>query len=172
MLKKYLEIGKIVGTHGIHGDVKVDSWCDSPDVICKLKKVYKDGNGQANIKVITAKPHKNQAILKLEDINTVELANTLRGTVLYADREDIKIDKDSYFIQDIIGLKVYDVDTNTYYGTVSDVFFTGANDVYEITDDNNKKYLIPVIPSVVIDINIEENEIKLRPIKGIFDDED
>lgn len=170
MLKKYLEVGKIVGTHGIHGEVKVDSWCDFPDVICKLKTVYTDKEIKP-LKIISARTHKNQALLKLENINTPEDANSLRGTVLCADRNDIQKDDDSYFIQDILGLKVIDAQNGTAYGTVTDVFSTGANDVYEITDENKKKYLIPAIPSVIIDINPTVGEIKIIPIKGIFDDE-
>ena len=55
---------------------------------------------------------------------------------------------------------------------MSDVFKTGANDVYEITDDRSKNFLLPVIPHVVLKVNIEDRKIYIRPLKGIFDDED
>ena len=171
MLKKYLEIGKIVTTHGIKGQVRIDSWCDSPEILSKIKKLYnKDGSVCYNV---SSKPHKNQTITKIDGISTVESAEKLRGVVVYADRGDILKDKDAYFIQDLIGSRVCNADDeNVCYGNVTEVFATGANDVYEVTDDNGKKSYIPVIDDVVISIDIENELIKIRPMKGMFDDED
>ena len=76
------------------------------------------------------------------------------------------------FVQDLIGLEVRDADNDTVYGKISDVIRTGANDVYEITDSQNKKYLAPVIDDVVIGIDVDNGFILIRPMKGIFDDED
>lgn len=170
MLKKYLEIGKIVSTHGLKGEVKVEPWCDSPEFLCSFKTLYlKDG--KEKIKVITARKNKNMAILSLDGIDSIDKANKLRQTILYMDRNDAKLDKGTYFIQDIIGMKVYDVDTNAYYGEITDVLKTGKNDVYEITNSDNKKYLIPVIEQVVKKENIDEGLMYIKPIEGLFDDE-
>ena len=92
--------------------------------------------------------------------------------MLYIDRNDIELDEDVFFVQDILGCKVIDSDTKQEYGTVTDVLKTGANDVYQITDSSEKNYLIPVIDDVVISTDTDEGIIEIRPLKGIFDDED
>lgn len=169
MLKKYLEAGKIVGTHGIRGEVRVDPWCDSPEFFCGLKKVYlKKGETVLSVK---SRPHKNIAIMKIEDIDTIEAAEKFIGRVVYMDRAQAKLPENTYFIADLIGLEVKDVENGKVYGKISEVFKTGANDVYEVSD-GDKKYLIPVIDQVVKVINPQEGFVEIFPMKGIFDDED
>lgn len=87
-------------------------------------------------------------------------------------RQDANLAEGEYFIQDLMGMEVLDVDNGTKYGTLTEVFKTGANDVYQVTDENKNNYLIPVIDEVVISVNLEENKVLIRPLKGIFDDED
>ena len=77
-----------------------------------------------------------------------------------------------YFIQDLLGVKAVDADSGRDYGAVTDVLKTGANDVYEITGDDGKAYLLPAIPMTVIEIRLEEGLMRIRPIEGIFDHED
>lgn len=167
---KYLEIGRIVGTHGIKGELRVDPWCDSPEFFSKFKTLYlKNGDEKLNVK---SRPHKNIAIMSVKGIDTVEKADLMRGKILYINRDDAALDNNVFFIQDIIGLDVKDVDTGDLYGKVTDVIKTGANDVYQITDSENSNYLIPVIDDVVKEINVKEGYILIYPMKGIFGDED
>ena len=170
MLKKYLEAGKIVGTHGIRGEVRVETWCDSPVFFSKLKKVYIK-NGETEL-LVKSRPHKNIAIMKIAGIDTIEAADKYLGKVVYMDREHANLPEDTFFIVDLIGLDVVDMDSGSVYGKISDVFKTGANDVYEVTDNENKKYLVPVIDDVVKEINPKDGFVKIIPMKGIFDDED
>ena len=102
----------------------------------------------------------------------MEKADALRETILYMDRRDLRLEKGAYFIQDLIGLKVLDADTGVAYGTLTDVIKTGANDVYEVTGGDGSTHLVPVIPEVVVRVDLEEEKVFLRPLKGIFDDED
>ncbi len=170
MLKQYLEIGKIVGTHGVRGELRAECWCDSPQFFANFKKLYFDGGKEAL--EVSSRPHKNIALVKIKGIDTVEQADLLRGRVLYVSRKDIKLPKGSNFIQDIIGLEVVDVDNGTVYGKVTEVIKTGANDVYEIKDSTNRAYYIPVIKDVVIETNPKKGRVLIKPMKGIFDDED
>lgn len=170
MLKRYLEIGKIVSTHGIKGEVRVDPWCNSSGFLCKFKVLYFN-KGNEELKVLSAKVHKNIVILKILGINSMEQAEKLIGKILYINRENINLSEGEYFIQDIIGIEVFDDKTNLRYGKITDVLKTGANDVYQITDDNNKDYLIPVIDEVICSIDIENNKMTICPLEGIFDDE-
>lgn len=170
MLKQYLEIGKIVGTHGVRGELRAECWCDSPQFFAGFKKLYFD-EGNEKIDVVS-RPHKNIALVKIKGIDTVEQADLLRGRVLYVNRKDIKLPKGTNFIQDIIGLEVVDVDTEALYGKVTEVIKTGANDVYEVKDKDGKAYYIPVIKDVVIETNPKKGRVLIKPMKGIFDDED
>ena len=170
-LKRFLESGKIVNTHGLKGDVKVEPWCDSPEFLCSFKKLYLK-SGEQKLRVKSAKVQKTLAILHFDGIDTIEQAEAMRNSVLFIDRNDVSMDDGVYFVQDLIGLSVTDADDGHAYGKVTDVFKTGANDVYEITDENGKKYLIPAIPDVVTEMEIQSGIVKIRPIKGIFDDED
>jgi ribosome maturation factor rimM len=72
----------------------------------------------------------------------------------------------------LLGVKAVDADSGRDYGAVTDVLKTGANDVYEITGDDGKAYLLPAIPMTVIEIRLEEGLMRIRPIEGIFDHED
>lgn len=172
MLKEYLELGQIVSTHGVHGEMRVQPWCDSPEFACSFKKVYFDETGEKPVKVLSSRPHGNIALMKLEGIDTVEKAAAMRSRVLYMARKDAKLPEGSYFIADLIGCEVIDADDKTaVYGRLSDVSQTGANDVWHITGKNGKEYLMPAIPLIVIETRVEEEKIFIRPIKGIFDDE-
>lgn len=170
-MKKYLEIGKITGTRGLNGELRVEPWCDSPEILANLKVVYLKDNNEP-LKINYSRVHKSMVIMSINGVNTIDEANKLRNKIINVNRADLKLEKGQYFIQDLIGLDVIDIDNATVYGKLTEVFKTGANDVYQVTDSNNKNYLVPVIPDVVKDINLENSQIKIRPLKGIFDNED
>ena len=171
MKKQYLESGKIVGTHGIKGEVRIDPWCDSPEFLCAFKTLYLDSRGERSVEV-KSRPHKNITLAKIKGVDTIEQAELLRGKIVYIDRDDIALGEGVHFVQDLLGLEVKDDENGTVYGKITDVFQTGANDVYEITDDSGKKYLAPVIDEVILSKNIDEGFVLIRPMKGIFGDED
>jgi len=169
MKKQFLEIGQIVNTHGLKGEVKVMPWCDSPEFMCAFKKLYlKNGD---TVDVINARVQKNMVIMKIKGVDHIEQADVLRNTVLYMDRNDIQLDDDVFFWQDILNCTVIDADTGKEYGKITDIIETGANDVYQITDKDGKNYLIPVIDDVVVSTDTDSEVVTIRPLKGIFDDE-
>ena len=169
-MKKFLEVGKIVATQGLKGEVRVNPWCEPFSFLCNFKELYLDVKGESKIKVKNSRVQKNVVIIHFDNTNTVEDAQKLLGKTLYINRADAKLDDNEFFIQDIVGLNVFDYNTNKNYGTVTDVFKTGANDVYEITDENNKKHLIPAIKDVVVETNIEKNTLKITLLDGLFED--
>ena len=168
--KPYLEAGQIVGTHGVRGEVRVQPWCDSPEQFAGFKKLYWDKDGKQPVKV-KGRPHKNIALVVLDGITTVEAAQVLRGKMLYVDRRDLKLPKDRYLVQDLIGIAIVDVDTGERYGTLTDVSQTGANAVYHMATDKGE-ILIPAIPDVVVSIDLKKDTLYLRPMKGLLDDDE
>ncbi|MCQ2417365.1 MAG: ribosome maturation factor RimM [Oscillospiraceae bacterium] len=171
MKKQYLEIGKIVNVHGLNGVVKIMPWCDSAEFLCEFEMLYR-GKEHVPMNIEKASVQKNMALVKFEGIDTPEAANALRNTVLYMDREDVELDDDTYFIQDLIGMDVKDADNGKIYGKLNDVLQTGANDVYEIKTESGKMLLAPVIPEVVLQIDFDADTILIRPLEGLFDDAD
>lgn len=171
MRKKYLEAGRIVGTHGLAGEVKVQSWCDSNEVLAGFGTFYLDSEGRQGLEVKSARMHKNIVLVKLSEVDTVEQAELLRGRVLYIDRNDLRLPEGTYFVQDLVGIRVFDADSGEKYGVLSDVSFTGANDVYHVAGEDGKEYLLPAVEEMIISVDLEENIMKVRPIKGIFRDE-
>ncbi|MDD6022025.1 MAG: ribosome maturation factor RimM [Oscillospiraceae bacterium] len=171
MLKRYLEVGQIVGTHGVRGEVRINPWCDTPEFLKKLKKLYFDADGSSAVNVVSSRVHGNIVLAVLEGVSSIEEASKLRNKIVFMDRNDAHIKKNSYFIQDLIGCRVVDADDGGEYGELSGVSQTGANDVWHITS-GGREYLIPAIPEVVIDADVENGTVRIRPLRGIFDDED
>ncbi len=169
MNKRFLEAGQIVGTHGVRGEVRIQPWCDSPAVLTPIKTLYFD-EGARPVKV-SCRPHKNIVLAKLGGVDTVEQAQALRGTVLYLNRKDVKLEKGRYFICDLIGLSVVDDDNGTVYGECVDVSETGSNNVYHLRTTDGKEILIPAIPDVIRKVDIDGGEIRIFAMAGLFDDE-
>jgi len=168
-MEKYLQIGKIVNTHGFRGDVKMQTWSDDPSVAAKIKRVYrKTPSGYVEMKVQRGSVHKGMALLKLEGIDDFDSANALREQIMYADRSDIKVDKGSYFIADLIGLDVIDVDSGEVYGKLKDVVQYGIHDIYSVETEKGE-VLIPAVNEFIKKISVGEG-IFIRPIGGMFDE--
>lgn len=167
MILKYLEVGQIVGTHGIAGEMRVQPWCDSPEFLTKFKSFYFDNEGRDKADVLSCRAHKNVALLKLRGIDSIEKAEKLRGKVIFMEREEANIKKGEWFIQELCGCDVFDADTKEPLGTLTDVSKTGANDVWHIKNEKGE-YLIPAIKSIVVSVDVKAGRIELRPIKGIF----
>ena len=166
MKKEYLEAGKIVTTHGIHGEVKIMPYTDTPELLCEFDRLFM-GKDKAEIYIDRARVAKNMVIAKIEGIDTVEAAEKYRNKVLFMHRDDLELDEDTYFIQDLIDMEVKDADSGFVYGKITDVLQNGANDVYVIKGD--REYLVPAIPDVVISTDIDSNIMLIRPLEGLFD---
>lgn len=167
MKKEYLEAGKIVTTHGIKGEVKIMPYCDSAELLAEFDRLF-IGKNHDEIIVERARVQKNMVIAKLEGINTPEEAEKLRNKMLFMHRDDLELDDDTYFIQDLIGMEVKDADSDALYGTIADVMPTGANDVYVVRGEE-KEYLVPAIADVVISTDIDSNIMIIRPLDGLFE---
>ncbi|MBE6767443.1 MAG: 16S rRNA processing protein RimM [Ruminococcaceae bacterium] len=167
MRKRYLEAGEVVSTHGVRGEMRVQPWCDSPEMLAKLRTLYWDAEGRQPVRV-KSRPHKTLVLMKADGIDTVQDAAARRGHVLYLDRRDIKLAEGQYFICDLIGLRVINAATGEEYGMLTDVSATGANDVYHM-DYQGREVLIPVIPPVIDTVDVDGGVVKIHPLEGLFD---
>lgn len=168
MKKEYLECGKIINTHGIAGAVKIDPWCDSPEVLASLGQVFiKRGESYEKVKVLRASVFKRFVIATLEGVNGIDGAQALRDTVLYAAREDIPLGDGDFFISDLVGLEVKDAESGKVYGKLCGVINNGASDIYEIETPDGIK-MMPAVPEFVVSVD-PDKEILVSPIEGMFD---
>ncbi len=171
-MQQYIEIGKIVNTHGVWGALKVEPWCDSPEILSKMKKVFfaplsKDGDFR-EIKIIKGSVQKDRVLLTIDGIDTVEKAVLLKNKVIYAHRDDIPVKEGSFLICDLIGLPIIDVNTGVTYGTLSDVIQGAASDIYEVKTEKGTT-LIPAVKEFIKETDLNKG-IFISPIKGMFDE--
>ena len=165
---EYLECGKAINTHGIKGVIKLESYCDTPKILSKLPFIYIKANGSfRKFRVIHASVQKQFVLAKLEGIDTVESAESLRGTVFFADRNDLSLDEGAFFIADLIGLPVADAENGKVYGKLKDIINEGASDIYVIKTAAGDA-MIPAVPEFVKSID-PESRILISPIPGMFD---
>ena len=164
--KELIVCGNIVNTHGYKGAVKLIPLCDDADVIYGLGYLITSDGVERDIENISM--FKNMLIISLEGINSMEEAEKLKATYVYARREDIPLDENSYFIADLISLPVYDVDTGKLYGKICDVDNFGASDIYTVKTEKGK-VMIPAVEEFVKEIDLEKG-VFVRPIEGMFDE--
>lgn len=169
MQKKFLEAGKIVNTHGIAGEVKVQSWCDSPDVLAQFDTLYWENGTPVTIK--KAVVHKGCVLFRLAGVDTMEAAQALRGKILYLSRDDIDLPDDLVFIQDILKFEVYDERTHQVIGRIRDVLTANpAQDLYEIDGKNGKRIYIPAVEPFLKSIDMDAGRINICTIEGLLDE--
>ena len=168
-MKQFLEVGKINNTHGVKGEMKLALWCDDISYLKQLKVLYLDGKGEKPVKLLSARPQKDLAIIKLDGYDSIEKAEEIKGKVLYCNRDDAVIEENANYIADLIGCYIVDIDTEEEYGQVKDVLNYGSCDIYDV-ESYGRHTLIPAIPDVVKEINTEYKVIRIKNMKGLFDE--
>ncbi len=165
-MENLLEIGQIVNTHGLRGDVKVMPWCDDPEIFHELAYVLIDGE---EYEIQKSSLHKNAVLLKLKGIDHINDAENYRNKVLTIPREELgELPEGTYYICDLLGCSVETVD-GRLLGKICDIIKTGSNDVYVVEDITKKQVLIPVIDEVIKSVSIDEKRIVIEPLKGLID---
>ena len=167
---EFLRVGTIASTHGIRGEVKVFPTTDDVKRFKKLKHCFLDtGKERIPLEVESVKFFKQFAILKFKDYDNINDVEKYKGKDLLVDRANaVKLQKDEYFIADLIGLKVV-TDECKDFGTLKDVLQTGANDVYVIEGTDGKEYLFPVIRECVLDVSLEKGIVTVHIMPGLLD---
>ena len=167
-MEKLLQVGVISSTHGVRGEVKVFPTTDDVRRFKKLKEVILDtGREQLHLEVESVKFFKQFAISKFKGIDNINDIEKYKGKSLLVDRKHaVKLQKDEYFIADMIGLNVITEDGEKF-GELKDVLETGANDVYIIESLQHGEVLVPAIKQCILDVNIEEGYMKIHLLEGL-----
>ncbi|WP_234121132.1 ribosome maturation factor RimM [Clostridium hydrogenum] len=158
----FFNVGQIINTHGVNGELKVRPLTDDIKRFRKLKTVHIEDE----VKIIKwCKIQPDKVILKIEGIDSIEEATKLKNKYIKVTREEaVKLKENQYFIADIKGCSVFDENRN-YLGKVYDVISTRNNDVYWIKEDKKEDLLVPVLKTIIMKIDIENSEIVIKAVE-------
>lgn len=169
-MENLLQVGIISSTHGVRGEVKVFPTTDDKNRFRKLKNVLLDtGKDLLTLDIESVKFFKQFAIIKFKGYDNINDIEKYKGKSLFVTRENaVKLNKDEYFIADLIGMKVENED-GSFSGVLKDVIETGANDVYTILCGDGKEVLIPAIRECILSVDLEKGEMKVHLLDGLLD---
>ena len=169
-MEDLLQVGIITSTHGVRGEVKVYPTTDDPRRFRRLKEVFLDtGREKLNLEIEGVKFFKQFVILKFKGLDNINDIEKYRQKSLYVTRKNaVRLQRDEYFIADLIGLKVQDEDGKEL-GTVKDVIETGANDVYEVEMADGKSLLLPAIKQCILNVDVENGTMQVHVLEGLLD---
>ncbi len=160
-MNEFLDCGQIVNTHGVHGEVRIVPWADSPDFLCQFSALYVDGSA---LPVTASRVHKGSVIARLQGVDTVERAMALKGKTVQIRRADAKLPEGAFFLADIIGLNVVDEDGQKL-GKLKEVLSPSIQQIYVV--EGEREIMIPAVPEFILETNIEAGYIKVRLIEGM-----
>ena len=171
MKNDLLEVGKITNTHGLRGEVKVVPWMDAPEDFERLEKVYlRTRKEDIPLTVKSVRYQKNNLIVKFAEYDDINDIEQYKNCVLCARRSELgELPEGSYYIVDLIGLEVLTEDGERI-GEISDVYNTGANDIYEVKREGKKALLLPVIDQVVKEVDINNGKVIVNIMDGLDDE--
>lgn len=159
--KTYIEAGKIINTHGVAGEVKIEVWLDSPQYLKSFKRIF---IGAEAVNVLSSRVHKDFLLAKLEGVDDVNAAMRLKNTVISIAREDAALPKGAFFVDDIIGAVVVDENGNEI-GTLTEVMETPASSVYVVKGQT--EHLIPAVPEFIMSTDADAGIITVHLIEGM-----
>ena len=161
MLKKFLEAGKIVNTHGVKGEVKIQPWADSACFLKSFRVFYIDG---AACRVNRSYVHKDMLIAAFEGVEDINAAAALKNRIVFIDRDDAHLPENKFFIQDILGASVVD-ESGTEIGKLVDIIFGPAQNVYVVKGET--EHLIPAVPEFILNVDTENARVTVHMIDGM-----
>jgi 16S rRNA processing protein RimM len=167
-----VQVGKIIGAHGIDGAVKVYSYAESAECFAAGKKLLLFGRtGTTAYDVLRSDAYKKIMRVRLEGVTTRDQAETLIESDVFLPRQDLPpLEPDTYYWSDVIGMEVTSA-SGEYLGRVVQIIPTGANDVYVIETPPGHaagdEILIPAIASVVLDIDVPGKRMRVELPEGL-----
>ena len=160
-MKKYLEAGKIINTHGVKGEVKVEPWADSPQFLGQFDYLYIDGRQYA---LVSGRAQKGFFYAKLDGVDDVNAAMALKNRVVFIDRDEAELEDGAYFIQDIIGAAVVD-EQGAELGKLTEVMDMPSGNIYVVNGE--REILIPAVPEFVKNVDVGSMTVTVHLIEGM-----
>lgn len=167
-MDNFFEIGKIAGTHGIKGTLKIFPTTDVPERFELLDEVILEIKNEKKVcKVDKVAYHKNFVLLTLKEYNDINQVEGFKnGRVLITEEKALPLGKDEYYTRDLYDMEVY-TDEGERLGTLKEVYTTGANDVYGVKDENGNEILIPAIKQCIIAVDVTNRKMTVKLLEGL-----
>ena len=159
--QQYIEAGRIVNTHGVNGEVKIEVWLDSPQFMKKCGRIFVGGNP---VRILSGREHKGFLLARLEGVDDVNAAMCLKGKNVFIDRSDAKLPRGAFFLQDIIGASVVD-EQGREVGRLAEIMETPASMIYVVRGE--AEHLIPAVPEFILNTDAEAGVITVHMIEGM-----
>ena len=163
MKQAYIEAGRITSTHGVHGEVKIEVWLDTPEDLKHYRRIFIDGQEK---KLLSVRQQNRFVIVKLHQIDDINAAQPLKGKTVYIAREDAPLPPGGYFLQDLLDAKVV-LEDGSPVGVLTEILERPANNVYVVTDPDGREILIPVVPAFIIRADAENGIVTVRLLEGM-----
>jgi 16S rRNA processing protein RimM len=165
----FLVIGKVRRSHGVHGEVVAEILTDFPERLRPKRAIYL-GEKHMKLTIASQRPHNEGLLLGFEGITTPEKAGRYRNQILsIAASEVSELPEGEFYFHELLGLEVVD-EAGNLLGTLTEILETGANDVYAVTDSAGHELLLPAIPEVVLDVDLDAKTMKVRLLPGLVDE--
>ncbi|MDR3279192.1 MAG: ribosome maturation factor RimM [Synergistaceae bacterium] len=169
-----VQIGIIVGAHGIKGEIRVHPTTDFPERFFDMRTLCAQipGKPKLELEVISARPHegKGQILVTLSGIDDRTSAEALKGRFITVAPDDrVELPEGEYWIDSLIGLDVIDAESGEHLGKIEDVMPTGSNDVYQVRADDGSRKMVPAIGDVVREISLDDGSMRINLMEGLWD---
>jgi 16S rRNA processing protein RimM len=162
---RYLAVARILTSFGVHGELRAEILTEFPERFAGLQTVYLSEEAQP-YSLESSRLQRGQVILKLQGIDTPEQAAKLRGQLVQVPVEEaVALPEGQYYLYQIVGLAV-ETTAGEPLGHVTDVLFTGANDVYVVRGERGE-LLVPAIEQVVKQVDLEHGRLIIEPLQGM-----
>ena len=163
MKLEYIEIGQIVNTHGVRGELKLNPWDVDPELLRRVKTFYIDGQPW---KPAGTRVHKNCLLFTLPGVADLDAALPFKGKVVSIRRRDVRLPDGEYFTAELVGLTALNAETGEILGTLEDVMPYPAHDVYRIQGE--QEILVPAVPAFIEAIDMEAGTIRIHVWEGLI----
>lgn len=166
----FLVVGKVRRPHGVHGEVVAEIYTDFPERLSPNRSIYL-GEKHARLVIASQRPHNEGLLLGLEGVTTPEQAGRYRNQILSIDAAEIsELPEGEYYFHELLDLDVVD-EAGSPLGKLTEILETGANDVYVVTDASGHELLIPAIPDVILEVDLDTKTLKVHLLPGLTGDE-
>ncbi|MGG4127887.1 ribosome maturation factor RimM [Paenibacillus illinoisensis] len=170
-MAEFMNVGKVVNTHGIRGELKIMPLTDFPEVrFAKNAELYlfTPDNHPVLVHVESARLHKNMYIVRLKEYGNINEVEKFKGGIAKVSKENLaELEENEYYFHQIVGCTVV-TEEGENLGTISEILTPGANDVWVVKTAAGKEILLPVIDDVVLDVNVNEKLVKVHLMEGLL----
>lgn len=169
-MTKFVSVGKILNFHGIKGEAKVGFTKNQEDFFCSLDEIFvKNEHDYVPLKITSSRLHKNFALVKFENINSIDELLPYKGAFLYVQEDTIRenLEEDEFLIDELVGMNVLANDKKV--GVVVGVSNNGQSDFLSVKTESKKVSLVPFVKAIVLNVNIKEKIVEIDNIPGLLE---